>query len=967
MSKANFSFQAHPPSSNAFEEFHTDSPAFMLAKVDGDELVHLLESQPGTPFETPRLNDHVDDSNISPVLGNKYSEFSKSRMENRKKTKELGPQPIYDRPDALEPPKQAHDDFQVPVPRSGHELSNPTSQDDEGESDAHLIGAWQEYKGFKWSVNDAKILYLVSSLTSICIEPIDSGNGQLWVREAHFLVFLFQGIQNGIFNLRTAPSPIILPKDGDPRWEWWNLPSGWKICIQELCRAKYLLCLRLVDLNFTQSTAFQVTDLAIPFIQIMPDALKDEINALLLGPTPYEGEFVNINILENNAPRICTKSGYERLSIINEIESISFITSPYVPLFLRFTDQACTDNAALAPKCAAWNDFPSAHRVECMCFGNVTICVSEYLPLGPNMIQSVSETLGCREKSLTGPRGKYGFLLQQRRKTNSKKSYFTKASVLDWNFVSQINYEASIHEMKHHGNVKRLDDIGVHVNQDGTVLCGVQIEAVSDKEWDDISPELLVKILYQIQKDSTIVVDNIYPDILYQYLDCVFFGEESRRIKFACLIADLLEPKLPAKQYLDKGQYENEVSWMVGEIHIAEDLGDTDLLMIGSRGLLLVGANARDHELLATKFSVLMGRKIFLDQLFKRASCLSNLLSGMYHLLLQTEEDQSRLNSLNESLLKASSDLKKLNSVLTHFQSSVNSVDKIDIPNSLLGRKLFDLLRLSEMPGEQLDRARDLEIIMSRIKEDLSCLMELSSFEERKNVARCFSSLQRQTLHLAREKGAVISHSGALVLGDGCAMRMLMICFSGLLASCLLDRINSGALTNTGAPSWFVNMLDGTVNSQPFLLFIIQTTLILVFCAIIHRRSWLNEQRSVCFVRRKLTLNIKIIDLMALFRYLDNVGCENVLFRAKVIEIDNYKSRIRGEDGLLTVTYLESQNFKWFGDAPRVKLEIDVVHGWIKTAEYSWDFWADAQTKVDLEAHIRKVLVDSGAVHHRKI
>ena len=134
------------------------------------------------------------------------------------------------------------------------------------------------------------------------------------------------------------------------------------------------------------------------------------------------------------------------------------------------------------------------------------------------------------------------------------------------------------------------------------------------------------------------------------------------------------------------------------------------------------------------------------------------------------------------------------------------------------------------------------------------------------------------------------------MLGDGCAMRMLMICFSGLLASCLLDRINSGALTNTGAPSWFVNMLDGTVNSQPFLLFIIQTTLILVFCAIIHRRSWLNEQRSVCFVRRKLTLNIKIIDLMALFRYLDNVGCENVLFRAKVIEIDNYKSRIRGED-----------------------------------------------------------------------
>ena len=79
-------------------------------------------------------------------------------------------------------------------------------------------------------------------------------------------------------------------------------------------------------------------------------------------------------------------------------------------------------------------------------------------------------------------------------------------------------------------------------------------------------------------------------------------------------------------------------------------------------------------------------------------------------------------------------------------------------------------------------------------------------------------------------------------------------------------------------------------------------------------------------------------------------------------EIDRSKSRIRGEDGLLFVTYLEKQSFKWFGDSPKVTLEIDVVHGWIKTAEYSWNFWADAQIKVNLLAHIRDILLESGAV-----
>lgn len=51
---AGLQLQAEPPRDNGFEAFYSERPAFLLARVDGDELAHLLDSRNGTPFDTPR-------------------------------------------------------------------------------------------------------------------------------------------------------------------------------------------------------------------------------------------------------------------------------------------------------------------------------------------------------------------------------------------------------------------------------------------------------------------------------------------------------------------------------------------------------------------------------------------------------------------------------------------------------------------------------------------------------------------------------------------------------------------------------------------------------------------------------------------------------------------------------------------------------------------------------------------------
>ena len=62
------------------------------------------------------------------------------------------------------------------------------------------------------------------------------------------------------------------------------------------------------------------------------------------------------------------------------------------------------------------------------------------------------------------------------------------------------------------------------------------------------------------------------------------------------IIANEITPHLTAEEYMDKGEYENELKQVLGDTRAAYDISEHDTLVFGSNGLLVAGPNSRHHE-----------------------------------------------------------------------------------------------------------------------------------------------------------------------------------------------------------------------------------------------------------------------------------------------------------------------------------------------------------------------------------
>ena len=62
------------------------------------------------------------------------------------------------------------------------------------------------------------------------------------------------------------------------------------------------------------------------------------------------------------------------------------------------------------------------------------------------------------------------------------------------------------------------------------------------------------------------------------------------------MAGETLSPFLPANNYLDKSDYEGEITQVIGEVEAAHDLGPRDLLIIGKLGMIVAGRHADKNE-----------------------------------------------------------------------------------------------------------------------------------------------------------------------------------------------------------------------------------------------------------------------------------------------------------------------------------------------------------------------------------
>eukprot|EP00001_Collodictyon_triciliatum_P167534 29600_3 len=76
----------------------------------------------------------------------------------------------------------------------------------------------------------------------------------------------------------------------------------------------------------------------------------------------------------------------------------------------------------------------------------------------------------------------------------------------------------------------------------------------------------------------------------------IFNGDEFNRCKYNLLTCEAIDPKLNAEEYMDRGDNENELKQVIGDVLNCHNIGADDVLILGRDGLLFAGPNSRRHE-----------------------------------------------------------------------------------------------------------------------------------------------------------------------------------------------------------------------------------------------------------------------------------------------------------------------------------------------------------------------------------
>ena len=127
-------------------------------------------------------------------------------------------------------------------------------------------------------------------------------------------------------------------------------------------------------------------------------------------------------------------------------------------------------------------------------------------------------------------------------------------------------------------------------------------------------------------------------------MDVVFLGDVAQRNKFNLITAAAITPRLPAAQYMDRAERENELKQVLGDILQCIDVGEADVLIIGKEGTLLAGPSAKDFEATLVTYTALQSYHLFLSNLCVRIFVLDNLMHGTERHIAEWRHDPTTVD-----------------------------------------------------------------------------------------------------------------------------------------------------------------------------------------------------------------------------------------------------------------------------------------------------------------------------------
>ena len=609
-----------------------------------------------------------------------------------------------------------------------------------------------------------------------------------WLDRNDLDVLIYEGIVANVFGYDYAPFSTQIGN----RRVWLNISHDGHSDIAFLREEQLICALRMTDNAFEPGIGYRITEKGEELLQHVS---RKEM--LVVDRFAFAGGTQDLRKAVWDGFEywlVAATLGVKQKSSITAIEDVSYVSSAFIPQCLRYNGGRPTmSNAHRAHECStksAIDNIRDCSLEEIITLNSVSLVVAEYVPFGVSFMANVNKSLGSTER-IQG-----GYLSAPMPQTNkwcsdceseaiksdfSRPEALTSYEVLDYGETNHINMEAEIRYEEDPG-VVQVESFGISFHNTGTCFYGMQIEAVMDRVKNKISLDHLSRIIVDVQKDSSTIAASILCAGQTEILDFIYLGESPQRNKFNLVVANEINPRLTATQYMDRGEYENEIQQLVGDTQKAYDISEHDTLIFGSHGLMVCGPYARLHEPLLCAYIQFVTADFFVHNCFSRVKLLKTDLNVTGSLIDAYQSTPGALKRARQNLDILSDDVSLANTIFKHIDHSVPIMRIPPMPPEQAGRSLFDHLDLGLIKNRLVDLVVELKISVEQVSS------RLKTIEQKYSNAALEVSISRQetiaasteeALQKTKKECSKVVHSQVIV--------QYLIC--GIIAFDILDRM----------------------------------------------------------------------------------------------------------------------------------------------------------------------------------
>lgn len=639
-------------------------------------------------------------------------------------------------------------------------------------------------KEYRVSFEHAKLLYLISHYAR---SSKSEEQPETWVRELPLDVLMFEGICAGKLDFDYAPvSRQYLHADDDGGFKckrcYINISQEARSAIDDLIEQDFVKSLKVPNDDNMTTSAFQASQKGMDLLQSLPPILRMEVDDFLYVRKGYKDrvhpkkDLVNV-LTDVDGFILVTENGYEARSAVTQVEDVSYVTSPFLPWTYRSGDKMCTDNSTRAWESGVGISQVKKELKEAIVLSQVNILVQEWIPTAANEFRSLLDRFGVMTRNAGGR-----FTAVVDRHPNDPLVYtqqgLTRVELLDYNSAQCVNFEGEIQFAEDEG-VKQVEYIGIHLHTMGAMSCGFRVEAIQNRLADDVSCDLMSRMMVDVIQDTSVMLNDLLTSSQRRAINTIYRGNAASRNKYCLIYADKADPVMKADMYKDRGEYENELRQVLGEIRIAKDIGvGGDFVITGSDGMLIVGRKLRKYDRITVVFGEVMGIQSFMKNSYGRLTILMGDIVKLKRYVEAGDENPEFFESVRQLRNTVSTDLAVLEEMVTYLDDALAALQIPQVPIEDVGKTLYDTVDIKGGLAALDFQLNDMRKLVrgSRMSTDrLSREIRILQTKQERTVGLSIEQNTQRMVEVSHASRRTTAVYGVLHIILGCSFGLLML------------------------------------------------------------------------------------------------------------------------------------------------------------------------------------------------